>query len=290
MVAVVAVVGLVPLAAPAQAAPPGNDAVERARVVREVPSRFVQSTGEATSSADDGDCVLGSSVWYRYTPTEAGRVRISTVGSSYDTVLAVFSGPRAERSLVACVDDSVDLWSVAEVDAQAGTTYWIAVSACCGPDAAGGRAVLSFYRPGLPPAPVVRVTSAATGEVSGRLFVRGTVACSPPFAVAVQLSVSQRVGRAVARGDAFVLTTCPGSGRARWAAELDSTTGWALRAGRASATVLGQTSDGYDYREAGPRSRVVEVTEREDARTVAGAGAGLAQAGATLAPRKELRR
>ena len=44
-------------------------------------------------------CVYARSVWFRYVPDQTSRVRITTIGSSYDTVLAVFTGNRSPQEL-----------------------------------------------------------------------------------------------------------------------------------------------------------------------------------------------
>ncbi|MCK6370506.1 MAG: hypothetical protein L6Q83_04110 [Gammaproteobacteria bacterium] len=69
-----------------------------------------------------------SSVWWSWTAPAAGRVTVSTAGSSFDTVLAVYTGSAAGGlSEVAADDDHVDLTSQVVFGASAGTDYGIAV-------------------------------------------------------------------------------------------------------------------------------------------------------------------
>ena len=240
-----AVVGATP---PAFGAPPANDSLANAREIADIPTRIVQATRGASSSPDDGECVGGGSVWYRYRPTTTRVGRVVTVGSDFDTLLAVFRGPPDNRSLVACSDDAMGLASAAEVRFVAGARYWIAVSACCDPEAVGGRSVLTLYRP-RPAAVTVTLDadSVETGAVSGRLFASGTVRCATPSLARVSVTASQRVGTSVARGArSTTLPVC--NRRARpWTVQMDSETAIAFQEGLASVALRGQTNDGFVF-------------------------------------------
>jgi hypothetical protein len=232
----------------AHAAPPDNDRIRDARTITEIPTRVVQGTQQATSSANDGECVSGASVWYQFRPGTTSIARAVTAGSDFDTVLAVFRGPRTNRTLVACSDDSVGSASAVEVSFEAGARYWIAVSACCGPDGDGGRSVLSLYRPRVASMTVTR-GPVQTGQVSGRLFVRGTIRCNTPSLAEVAVQASQRVGTMVARGSGVVFVPlCDGTARA-WSVRVDSDTAVAFQEGVASVTVQGFSADGFDTAE-----------------------------------------
>ncbi len=233
---------------PAQAAPPGNDRIGSATRVPSLPFRSVTRTVEATSSLSDGACVGGASVWYRFRPTFSGRVGASTVGSNFDTLLAVFEGPRSSRTMLVCEDDHPDDRSVVELDVEAGAVYWVAVSACCEPQDAGGRAVLNIFRPRAARSNTT-VASVKTGTVSGRVFVRGRTRCNMPSVAHLEVSVSQRVRRgAVAQGTGFLEFDCGTEGRrASFSTRIDSTTGWAFQRGTASVTVVSDTFDGFRF-------------------------------------------
>jgi hypothetical protein len=232
--------------APAYAAPPANDSIANARTITDIPTRIVQDTSQASSSADDGECVYGDSVWYRFRPTRTTTARAVTIGSDFDTVLAVFQGSRASRTLVACSDDAVGLASAAQVRFVAGTTYWIAVSACCDTSGNGGRSVLTLYRP-RPATTTATLGTVETGGVSGRLFLTGTVQCGTPSIADVFVVVSQRVGTMVARGSGFVELPLCGATARPWTVRVDSDTGVAFQEGIASVTVHVDSGDGFDF-------------------------------------------
>jgi hypothetical protein len=196
-------------------------------------------------------------------------VRLSTIGSDYDTILAVFSGPKSKRTLLACTDDSfnTNLASARQVRFVAGTTYWVAVSACCSRRATGGQLTLNTWLPtkaGIA-APVVSVE---TGGVSGQLLVTGTVTCDTPSEYEIDLSASERVadGANVARGGNVVVGVC-GPTTTPWSLLIDSDTGWAFQPGTARLTRTTQVYDGFDGAQIGPESSNVVVTTNPDARS-----------------------
>ena len=83
--------------------------------------------GEPTAGASEPV----NSVWWKWTATTTGTVEMNTFGSDFDTVLAVYTGSSVSSlSLVAANDDSSfpdALTSRVSFEAQAGTTYFIAV-------------------------------------------------------------------------------------------------------------------------------------------------------------------
>lgn len=101
------------------------------------PSQGVsQSTVQATTAVDDPITSCGStsvprqshSVWYRYIPVTTGLYAIDTEGSSYDTVLEVWTGTRGALTSVKCDDDGGSGYtSKVDVTLYAGTTYYIEV-------------------------------------------------------------------------------------------------------------------------------------------------------------------
>jgi hypothetical protein len=259
--AVLAAAGLVAggSSVPAYAAP-ANDSIDNARAITAIPTRIVQDTSQASSSADDGECVFGDSVWYRFRPTRTTTTRVVTVGSDFDTTLAVFRGTRTNRILVACSDDAVGLASAAQVRFVAGTTYWIAVSACCDTSGNGGRSVLTLYRP-RPATTSATLGTAETGGVSGRLFLTGTVQCGTPSIADVFVVVSQRVGTSVARGSGFVELPLCGATARSWTIQVDSDTGVAFQEGVASVTVHVDSGDGFDFASSEQTENVTVTTD-----------------------------
>jgi Bacterial Ig domain len=81
--------------------------------------------GEPNHAGDAG----GHSIWYRWKPTSTGWITISTAGSRFDTLLAVYTGSSVSSlSLVAQNDDASSTYtSRVQFKARAWTTYWIAV-------------------------------------------------------------------------------------------------------------------------------------------------------------------
>jgi hypothetical protein len=252
------------LAAPALAAPPSNDSITSATRLGAPPARFDVDTRQATASSTDGGCVFGRSVWFRIRPTVTRSVRLTTLGSDYDTVLTVFRGTSTNRTRIACVDDDAfeDAGTeAAQVRFVAGKQYWVAVSSCCRRTAGGGHLELSTY---LPTAAGVTTTidSVESGAVSGRLLVHGTVQCDTPSVMDLDLSASQRVGAGanVASGDGEVFDVC-GPQESNWTARVDSRTGWAFQPGTTSVTLTGVVYDGFGLVEAGPQTDNFDVTD-----------------------------
>jgi subtilisin len=84
--------------------------------------------GEPNHAGDDG----GKSVWYRWTPQTSGTTTIDTAGSSFDTLLGVYTGSAVDGLTEVASNDDEDrannvLTSKVSFDATAGTTYRIAV-------------------------------------------------------------------------------------------------------------------------------------------------------------------
>ena len=143
VVAVLAtLVALVPV--DAHAAAPSNDRFSNRTVIQATPFDDSASTLEATiEQGEPTPSCAGertNSVWYEYTPTAAGSLQADTLGSDYDTVVAIWTGPSlGSLNEVTCQDDVASSFqSVAVFDAIPGTTYFIQVSGF----AAGGN--LSF--------------------------------------------------------------------------------------------------------------------------------------------------
>ncbi|MDT8383302.1 MAG: S8 family serine peptidase [Gammaproteobacteria bacterium] len=98
-----------------------------------------RETNEPSHAGNTG----GKSLWWQWTATLTGPLAISTAGSSFDTLLAVYSGDMLNAlALVAQNDnDSVNVTSAVTFTAQAGTTYLIAID---GYAAASGTVQLAW--------------------------------------------------------------------------------------------------------------------------------------------------
>jgi hypothetical protein len=111
--------------------PPANDACSGAIAL--VPGTpYTLNTATATSAGDPTPGCQGSfgkGVWFTYTPASGGIVTISTCGSDFDTVLAVYSGSCGSLTPVACNDNNGPSCATSRASvsfsATSGTTYFI---------------------------------------------------------------------------------------------------------------------------------------------------------------------
>jgi hypothetical protein len=119
------------LPAVANAAAPSNDAFAaaqeltgRSKVVSGVNKDATKETGEPDHAGKPG----GVSVWYSWTAPASGQALLSTCGSGFDTLLAVYTGDSVNAlAAVASNDDACGLQSSLTFDASEGVTYRIAV-------------------------------------------------------------------------------------------------------------------------------------------------------------------
>jgi hypothetical protein len=127
------------------ALPPSNDNFASATVVPGVPYEQLNistldatiQTGESpVTNACDGRMLAQGlhTVWYRFTPAATGLVSFDTVGSNYDTYIAVWTGTALSNlTYYACDDDNLSsLQSQLLTTFNAGTTYYVQVAAYAG--------------------------------------------------------------------------------------------------------------------------------------------------------------
>ncbi len=112
-----------------------NDDFNSPLVIPDVVYMNNQSTADATTAADDPVFTCGSqdqgsaSVWYRFTPTNNGVLTVSTEGSNYDTMVAVWSGARGSLSSIGCNDDAGgSTTSQLSVPLVANNTYYLEIA------------------------------------------------------------------------------------------------------------------------------------------------------------------
>jgi len=136
------------------------------------------SSGATTQTTDPiPTCVVGSpnTIWYKFTPTSNGTITdIDTIGSSYDSVLSIWTGTAGSLSPVAgwCNDDIVPgivLQSqIQNLAVTAATTYYIMVSSFGAPDpnpvAFGGKSVLNVSFSATSGGGSVSTTTTVTGS------------------------------------------------------------------------------------------------------------------------------
>ncbi len=87
---------------------------------------YVTSTNEPTPSCQNS---FGKGVWYTFTPTASGTITVSTCGSDFNTVLAVYTGSCASLTEIACNDDNGPACPTVQASLSfsgtAGTAYFI---------------------------------------------------------------------------------------------------------------------------------------------------------------------
>jgi hypothetical protein len=96
----------------------------------------IQTGEKPVPSACDGRLLAQGlhTVWYRFTPAATGLVSFDSVGSDYDTYIAIWTGTTLSNlTYFACDDDNLSsLQSQLLTTFQAGTTYYIQVAAYAG--------------------------------------------------------------------------------------------------------------------------------------------------------------
>jgi len=120
--------------------------------------------GEPAHAGNNG----GQSVWFSWQSPSASTVMVDTIGSSFDTLLAVYTGNVVSNlSLVMADDDGAgyQLNSKLTFMATAGTTYHIAVDGYNG--ASGGVVLNTAISPALVCAPVLTTNGAFMLQVRG---------------------------------------------------------------------------------------------------------------------------
>jgi subtilisin family serine protease len=114
---------------------------------RTVTGTSIGATAQTGEPNHAGDATARKSVWWRYTPAVSGLVTINTLGSNFDTVLAIYTGSTVGNlTPVASNDDFSGPQSQAAFQGTAGTSYAIAVA---GKDNTSGSISLTV----LPPPP-----------------------------------------------------------------------------------------------------------------------------------------
>ena len=107
---------------------PTNDDFDGATVISSLPYTDLTNTAEATMAGDDPGfgCwyTQTSSVWYAFTPSVDMGLQTDTIGSSYYTSLAVYSGTRGSLSLVTSNCNS----GATQFQATAGVTYYFMIN------------------------------------------------------------------------------------------------------------------------------------------------------------------
>jgi len=131
--------------------PPFHDDFTNATVIVASPSSFTtfnacagKEPGEPSHANNTG----GHSIWYKATATSNGVVRLNTVGSDFDTLLAVYTGNAVNSLTLIASNDDITFPTVEQsalsFAAVNGTSYYIAID---GYDGAVGQLVLNINPP-----------------------------------------------------------------------------------------------------------------------------------------------
>jgi hypothetical protein len=186
--------------------PPANDNIANAIVITSTNFTGTVDNFAATTETTDPTppCVTGSTnprtktVWWSLTSTGASSVTVSTIGSTYDTTLSVWTGTPGSLANVACNDNlsappvnaiHIKQSQVTFLTATAATTYYIMVAPFGPPETGtdlGGKTVLNVTNATLAPAaPVITSGIAATfiEGVAGSFRVTATGSPAPTFTV-----------------------------------------------------------------------------------------------------------
>jgi hypothetical protein len=131
--------------------------------------------GREAGEPAHGGAEATSSVWWSFIPPTKGLVTLSTAGSSFDTVLGLYSGYYVGAlTEVAANDDTVgEPWSGLTAEVEAGKLYYVAVD---GRGGQSGEVVFGYgFKSTVPPAPgAPSITSVSAGDESV------TVTWTPP--------------------------------------------------------------------------------------------------------------
>jgi hypothetical protein len=209
-----------------------NDDFDGAYVIAALPFRDEAATLTATRAIDDPSCdTYDATVWYAFTPPTDLILVGSTAGSDYRTTLSAYVGTHPIPDPLLCAYGDL------VIEAHAGVTYYLMVNGREG----GGR--LEFSLVGFPPLEVgVAIDSRARLDPrTGDFTVGGTVTCTRPVPVALDLMLAQSKGESPTRvRAAAVVVDCTGA--TIWSATL-SGDGHRLRPQDASLTVEASAHD-----------------------------------------------
>ena len=149
---------------------PSKDDCENAQAVGEV-TNLAFDTTDATFDGP-GLCLTSPNIWYVYTASCTGEATVSLLGSSYDTMLAVYKGNDCDLNssdMIACNDDAPGVYqSEITFAATAGAKYLIEIG---GYGSSAGQGVLNIScQPSGQPSKDNCENAQAVGEVKDLAF------------------------------------------------------------------------------------------------------------------------
>jgi hypothetical protein len=234
----------------ASASPPSNDSESGAISVDAVP--FTQSVDTTDASADGPRfCTTQASVFYLFTPSADVRVQVDTLGSGYDTTLAIYTRDDVGQvRRIGCNDDRFGLASGLRFRAVAGTDYLFMVGSCCGnpprgEPGQGGPLVLTVTEvSNVPIEATIEVEGGSVDPGTGIATITGTITCTTRSRVYAEGTLRQvRQGMFVARGYWYAYIPCTPGAPTPWSMEVDTETSVAFGAG--PATIRRTLLDAY---------------------------------------------
>ena len=242
------VVGL--WATPAAAAPPSNDRESGAIAIGALPFTTSQDTTEATAGGPRF-CASRASVFYSFTAGATERVQVDTIGSNYDTVLAVYRRANTGRvRVLGCDDDRFGFTSGVRFRAVAGKTYFVMVGECCSnTGGGGGELVLTATEVvDIPLEFSLDVTGGSVDQGTGLATLNGTLTCNQRMVVFRDMALRQfRDNFFVARSNFGLDVGCIPGVVEQWSVEVDTITGVAFAPGSATVrTFFEFATDGFD--------------------------------------------
>jgi M6 family metalloprotease-like protein len=173
-----------------------NDRFATPKPITSYPFSTSLDTSQATSESSDPTFACANtqgtgSVWYKFTPTVRGIAEISTVGSDYNTLLAVWTGSAGSLTSVACDDDTGGngASSLSAIILQPDTTYYIE---------AAGKTTAGTLNFNLAFTPCYRLTKTASPSGTGTVNANPAPNCGGSYylkATSVQLSASPTAGK-----------------------------------------------------------------------------------------------
>ena len=154
--------------------PVSNDAFVNATVISGPSGTITGNNTGATKEPGEPDIAGnpgGKSIWYVWKPEATGPVTFTTFGSSFNTLLGVFTGTAvADLTVVASNDDYGDgVTSSVTFLANSGTTYHIAVD---GYNGASGNVVLNWSKDSS--MPIITGFSPTSGPQETTLQISGS--------------------------------------------------------------------------------------------------------------------
>ena len=119
--------------APSPTPAPANDNFANAATLSSLADRAGTTVAATHETGEPAHVNSGygssASIWYQWAATEDGSLELKTQGSSFDTLLAVYSGSSISGLTTLAANDDVagGNWSRVSLDVTAGTTYKIAI-------------------------------------------------------------------------------------------------------------------------------------------------------------------